>query len=410
MSGDLRGFYWPHAVPPKFQKLISPRPWYGSVPDPLRIESMSLKFIKHPMKVAIAGCLSVAFYAQAEIKIGVAGPFSGPNATYGAQYWKGASQAAEDINAAGGINGEKIVLVQGDDACEPKQAVSVANRLVDQDKVMAVVGHFCSSSTMPASEVYDEAGVLAITPGSTNPQITERGMKTMFRMCGRDDQQGAIAADYIIDKLKAKKVAIIHDKDTYGQGLADATKASLEKRGVKEVLYEGLSRGEKDFNALVTKIGALKPDVVYFGGCHPEAGPLVRQMREQGVNAAFFSGDCIVTEEMVTAAGGPQYTKGVYMTFGNDPRTIADGKAVIEKFRAGGFEPEGYTLYAYASVQTLAAAYKAAGKDNAKASDWLKANSVDTVMGKKAWDTKGDLKVSDYVVYQWDDQGKYHQL
>lgn len=371
---------------------------------------MSLKFRKHPMKVAIAGCLSVAFYAQADIKIGVAGPFSGPNATYGAQYWKGASQAAEDINAAGGINGEKIVLVQGDDACEPKQAVSVANRLVDQDKVMAVVGHFCSSSTMPASEVYDEAGVLAITPGSTNPKITERGMKTLFRMCGRDDQQGAIAADYIIDKLKAKKVVIIHDKDTYGQGLADATKASLEKRGVKEVLYEGLSRGEKDFNALVTKIGALKPDVVYFGGCHPEAGPLVRQMREQGVNAAFFSGDCIVTEEMVTAAGGPQYTKGVYMTFGNDPRTIADGKAVIDKFRAGGFEPEGYTLYAYASVQTLAAAYKAAGEDNAKASDWLKANSVDTVMGKKGWDSKGDLKVSDYVVYQWDDKGKYHQL
>ncbi|THD39860.1 branched-chain amino acid ABC transporter substrate-binding protein [Pantoea sp. R102] len=371
---------------------------------------MSLKFIKHPLKVVMAGCLSMAFYAQADIKIGVAGPFTGPNATYGTQYWKGASQAAADINAAGGINGEKIVLVQGDDACEPKQAVAVANRLVDQDKVMAVVGHFCSSSTMPASEVYDEAGVLAITPGSTNPQITERGMKTLFRMCGRDDQQGSIAANYILDTLKAKKVAVIHDKDTYGQGLADATKAALEKRGVKEVLYEGLSRGEKDFNALVTKIGAVKPDVVYFGGCHPEAGPLVRQMREQGVNAAFFSGDCIVTEELVTAAGGPQFTKGVYMTFGNDPRTIADGKAVIEKFRASGFEPEGYTLYAYASIQALAAAYKAAGKDNEKASDWLKANSVDTVMGKKAWDEKGDLKVSDYVVYQWDDKGKYHQL
>lgn len=135
---------------------------------------------------------------------------------------------------------------------------------------------------MPASEVYDEAGILTITPGSTNPQITERGMKDLFRMCGRDDQQGAIAANYMLDVLKAKKIAVIHDKDTYGQGLADATRAALAKRGTKEVLYEGLSRGEKDFNALVTKIGALKPDVVYFGGCHPEAGPLVRQMREQG--------------------------------------------------------------------------------------------------------------------------------
>ena len=371
---------------------------------------MSQKLLKLSLNVVIAGCFSAALSAQADIKIGVAGPFSGPNATYGAQYWKGASQAAEDINAAGGINGEKIVLVQGDDACEPKQAVAVANRLVDQDKVMAVVGHFCSSSTMPASEVYDDAGVLSITPGSTNPQITERGMKTLFRMCGRDDQQGAIAANFMLDKLKAKKVAVIHDKDTYGQGLADATKAALEKRGVKEVMYEGLSRGEKDFNALVTKIAQANPDVVYFGGCHPEAGPLVRQMREQGVKANFFSGDCIVTQELVTAAGGPQYTNGIYMTFGNDPRQIPDGKAVIDKFRQGGFEPEGYTLYAYASIQALAAAYQGAGKDNEKASEWLKSHDVPTVMGKKAWDGKGDLKVSDYVVYQWDDKGKYHQL
>lgn len=211
---------------------------------------MSLKLKTMTLHVVIAGCMSMAFYAQADVKIGVAGPFTGPNATYGAQYWKGASQAVADINAAGGIKGEKIVLVQGDDACEPKQAVAVANRLVDEAKVSAVVGHFCSSSTMPASEVYDEAGILTITPGSTNPQITERGMKDIFRMCGRDDQQGAIAANYMLDVLKAKKIAVIHDKDTYGQGLADATRAALAKRGTKEVLYEGLSRGEKDFNAL----------------------------------------------------------------------------------------------------------------------------------------------------------------
>ena len=165
----------------------------------------------------LIGCLGTAFSAQADIVIGVAGPFSGPNATYGDQYWRGASQAAADINAAGGIKG-KNQAGAGDDACEPKQAVAVANRLVDQDKVSAVVGHFCSSSTMPASEVYDEAGIIAITPGSTNPQITERGMKTMFRMCGRDDQQGAIATNYMLDTLKAKRIAVIHDKDTYGRG------------------------------------------------------------------------------------------------------------------------------------------------------------------------------------------------
>lgn len=372
---------------------------------------MSQTFYKKGfLALAVATALGVSSYVQADVKIGVAGPMTGANAAFGEQYMKGAQAAADKINAAGGVNGEKIVLVKGDDACEPKQAVAVANRLVDQDKVIGVVGHFCSSNTIPASEVYDEAGVIAITPGSTNPQVTERGLSAMFRMCGRDDQQGAIAANYILDVLKAKKIAVIHDKDTYGQGLADATRAALAKRGTKEVLYEGLSRGEKDFNALVTKIGALKPDVVYFGGCHPEAGPLVRQMREQGVQAKFFSGDCIVTQELVTAAGGPQFTDGVLMTFGQDPRTIAEGKTVIEKFRAGGFEPEGYTLYAYASVQAIAAAYNAVGTDNTKASEWLKNHSVDTVMGKKAWDSKGDLKVSDYVVYKWDDKGKYHQL
>jgi branched-chain amino acid transport system substrate-binding protein len=173
---------------------------------------------------------------------------------------------------------------------------------------------------------------------------------------------------------------------------------------------EGLSRGEKDFNALVTKIGAQKPDVVFFGGCHPEAGPLVRQMREQGVQAKFFSGDCIVNEEMVTAAGGPQYTNGIYMTFGKDPRLIPDGKAVIEKFRAGKFEPEGYTLLLCLRTGHCRSLQGHRRQGLGQSQRVAKANSVDTVMGKKAWDSKGDLKVSDYVVYQWDDKGKYKEV
>ena len=355
--------------------------------------------------------MGLSSFALADVVIGVAGPHTGPSASFGEQYWRGASQAAEDINAAGGINGEKIKLVKADDSCEPKQAVAVANRLVDQDKAVAVVGHFCSSSTIPASEVYDEAGVIVMTPGSTNPVVTERGMKEVFRMCGRDDQQGVVAADYMVDTLKAKKIAIIHDKDTYGQGLADAAKAELASKGVTPVLYEGLTRGEKDFNALVTKIRASGAEVVYFGGLHPEAGPLVRQMREQGLTATFISGDGIFTEELVTTAGGPQYTNGVMMTFGADPRKAEAGKAVVEKLRASGFEPEGYTLYSYAVVQAFAQAFNAVGStDSAKASEWLKSHPVETVMGAKEWDAKGDLKVSDYVMYQWDDKGQYHQL
>ena len=374
---------------------------------------MSQTFYKKGfLALAVAAALGVSSFVQADVKIGVAGPMTGANAAFGEQYMKGAQAAADAINKAGGINGEQIKLVAGDDACEPKQAVAVANRLVDQDKVIGVVGHFCSSNTIPASDVYADAGVIMITPGSTNPQVTERKLDAVFRMCGRDDQQGIVAGDYIVDVLKGKKVVVINDKDTYGKGLADATSAQLTKRGVKPILEEGLTRDEKDFSALVTKIRSLGADVVYFGGLHPEAGPLVRQLREAGLkDVKFMSDDGVVTDELVATAGGPQYVDGVYMTFGADPRLLPDSKAVVEQFRKAGTEPEGYTLYAYASVQALADAFNGAksnkGEDAAK---WLKAHPVETVMGKKEWDAKGDLKVSDYVVYQWDKDGKYHQL
>ncbi|WP_020396188.1 branched-chain amino acid ABC transporter substrate-binding protein [Thiolinea disciformis] len=363
-----------------------------------------------PLAVLVTGILAGTFANAADdvIKIGLAGPLTGSNAAFGEQMLKGAEAAAKAINDAGGIDGKKIEVVKGDDACEPKQAVAVANRLVDSDKVSAVIGHFCSSSTIPATEVYAEANILSITPASTNPKVTERDMKSVMRTCGRDDQQGIVAAEYMINKLKAKKVAVIHDKDTYGQGLADAAKDALNKAGVKEVLYEGLTRGEKDFNALVTKIKAAEADVVYFGGLYSEAGTLLRQLREQGSKAVFVSGDGIVSDQMVTAAGGPQFTVGVRHTFGRDPMTIAESKAVVEEFNKAGYKPEGYTLYSYASMQAIAEAMKAAKTtDGDKLADWLKKNGASTVMGKKEWDDKGDLKVSDYVIYQWDKDGKY---
>lgn len=360
----------------------------------------------------LCASMTLSGVAMAEVlKISVAGPHTGAYAAFGEQLWRGAEQAAKDINAAGGINGKTLELVKSDDACEPKQAVAVANRAIDVDKVVGVVGHFCSSSTMPASDIYADADILMVTPASTNPQITERGLPMALRMCGRDDQQGAVAGDYIINKLHAKRVAIIHDKDTYGQGLADATRAHLNKNGLTEVLYEGLTRGEKDFNALVTKIRSLDTDVVYFGGLHSEAGPLVRQMREQGVNAVFISGDGIVSEDFATAAGGNKFVKDVHMTFGADPRKNAAGKSVIEEFRAANYEPEGYTLYSYASVQVIAAALKGSGSTSGeKMGAWLKKNPVETAMGTKAFDAKGDLEVSDYVMYKWDDKGQYAEV
>ncbi|MBF0154994.1 MAG: branched-chain amino acid ABC transporter substrate-binding protein [Magnetococcales bacterium] len=365
--------------------------------------------------VAFSAALgALAFVTSADgaeaIRIGVAGPLSGSYAAFGEQLWRGAEQAAKDINAAGGVNGRPIELIKADDACEPKQAVNVAHRLVDAERVKAVIGHFCSSSTIPATEVYAEAGILGITPASTNPKVTERNLPTIFRACGRDDQQGGAGAEYVVNILKAKRIAIVHDKDTYGQGLADAMKARLHALGGKEVLYEGLTRGEKDFNALVTKLKSQLVDAVYFGGLHAEAGALVRQMREQGLQAPLISGDGIVSQEFVASAGGPRFVEGVFMTFGRDARKIYTGRQVVDKFRKAGYEPEGYTLYSYATLQAIVAAMAATRSEQGEVlARWLHGNTVDTVMGSKAWDAKGDLKVSDYVMYRWTPDGKYQE-
>lgn len=357
-----------------------------------------------------AACLlgTTGVLAQAVYKIGVAGPMTGGIAAYGEEMRKGAQLAAEDINAAGGINGKKVEIVIGDDACEPKQAVTVASRLIERDKVNVVVGHFCSSSTIPASEAYAEADMLMITPASTNPKVTERKMPNVLRTCGRDDQQGLVAGNYIVDVLKSKRIVLIHDKDTYGQGVANATQAQLNKRGVKEIMYEGLTRGEKDYNALVTKIKSANADLIHFSGLSSEAGTLLRQVREQGINTQFMVTDGAVEDTFAVAAGGKPVLKGVLVTFGEDPRLIPDGKAVVEKFRKGGFEPAGFTLYTYAGVQVAAAALKGGNVTSGAAmAKWIKDNPVQTILGKKSWDTKGDLTSAAYVVSAYKDDGTY---
>ena len=227
--------------------------------------------------------------AWAEVVIGVAGPITGPNAAFGAQLQKGAEQAAADINAAGGINGEQIRIVVGDDVSDPKQGISVANKFV-ADGVKFVVGHFNSGVSIPASEVYAENGILEITPAATNPVFTERGLWNVFRTCGRDDQQGGIAGAYLAEKFKDAKIAVVHDKTPYGQGLADETKKAMNAAGVTEVMYEGVNVGDKDFSALIAKMKEAGVSIVYWGGLHTEAGLIIRQLADQGVKATLRLG------------------------------------------------------------------------------------------------------------------------
>ena len=350
--------------------------------------------------VAVAAMFALAGSASAQIKIGVAGPITGPNAAFGAQLKNGAEQAAADINAKGGINGQQVQIVVGDDVSDPKQGVSVANKFVG-DGVKIVLGHFNSGVTIPASEVYAENGVLMISPSATNPKVTDRSLWNVFRTCGRDDQQGEVAGKYIASALKGKKVAIVHDKTTYGKGLADETQKAANKAGVKEVLYEGVNTGEKDFSALVSKIKSSGAEIVYWGGLHTEGGLIVRQMRDQGVNATMMSGDGIVSDEFASIAGPA--VEGTLMTFPPDPRKRPEAAAVVKAFEAKKFNPEAYTLYTYAALEVVAAAAaEAKSLDPKKIAETLKNGKTwPTVIGGLAFDKKGDITRPDYVMYTW---------
>jgi branched-chain amino acid transport system substrate-binding protein len=366
---------------------------------------------KFALPLIAAAALAVTYgasSAMADITIATAGPITGDLAEFGAQMKSGAEQAVADINAAGGVLGEQLKLEVGDDACDPKQAVAVANDLVSKGVVL-VAGHFCSGSSIPASAVYHEEGVLQISPASTNPKFTEdpaaAGWGTVFRTCGRDDQQGSFAGPWIAEHFKGKNVAIIDDKSAYGKGLADLTKEAMNAAGVTEVVHESITAGEQDYTALVSKLKAAKVDVIYFGGYHPEAALIVKQSREQGLNAQLLSGDSLNTQEFATLAGPAG--DGVMFTNAAEARNLPSAKAAVEKFRANGFEPEGYTLATYAAIQVWAAAVTKAGSTDAAAvAEAIRSGPTDTVIGSLSFDDKGDLTTSTYVWYEFQG-GKY---
>jgi branched-chain amino acid transport system substrate-binding protein len=363
------------------------------------------------LALALGLGLALVGSAQAQVKFGVAGPLTGGSAAFGAQLKQGVEQAVEDINAAGGILGQKIELEVGDDRGDPKEGVSVANKFA-ADGVKFVIGHFNSGVTIPSSEVLQDNGILAITPAATNPRVTERNMWNIFRVCGRDDQQGGMAGGIIADKYKGKRIAIVHDKTTYGQGLAEETRKVLHAKGIKEVMYEGVNKDDKDFTALVSKLKAANPDLVYWGGLHDTGGIILRQMRDQGLRAPMMGGDGIADDEFAAIAGPG--AEGTLMTFSPDPRTNPKNKEIVELFRKNrGFEPQAYTLYSYASMQVIKqAAEEAKSLDPKKVAEVIRSGRpFDTVLGTLSFDKKGDVsdkgylidgkKKDRYVLYTW---------
>ncbi len=355
--------------------------------------------------VAMSFGMAMTSAALADIVIATAGPMTGQYASFGEQMKAGAEQAVADINAAGGINGEKLVLEIGDDACDPKQAVAVANQMVGKG-VVFMAGHFCSGSSIPASAVYAEEGIIQISPASTNPKFTdERPGPGTFRVCGRDDQQGQVAGEYLAKNFGDKNIAIINDKTAYGKGLADETQKYMEAAGKKPTLVESYTAGEKDYTALVSKLKQENIGVLYVGGYHTEAGLMVRQMRDQGMDTILVSGDALVTDEYWAITG--DQGEGTLMTFSPDPRKNEVAAPVVAEFKEKGIEPEGYVLYTYAAVQAWADAVKAAGSTDYDAViAALDEGTFKTVLGDLSFDDKGDVTLPGYVFYEWS-KGKY---
>jgi len=249
---------------------------------------------------------------------------------------------------------------------------------------------------------------LMISPGSTNPKLTDAGRWDIFRICGRDDQQGLVAGRDLAKLFPGKRIAIVDDRQTYSQGLGDETRKALNVAGVKEALDDTVTPGEKDYSALVAKLKQANIDVLYYAGYPVEAGSIVRQMKEQGLSTIMVSGDAIVSRDF-WAITGPS-GEGTMMTFAPDPTRDPKNAAVVQRLRAAGRLTDGYPLFSYAALQAWAdAATKAGTLDPRKVAEQLHAGTFDTTRGLVKFDAKGDVQGSNYVLYRWHD-GVYHEL
>jgi len=348
----------------------------------------------------IAGCQK----KSDSVKIGVAGPMTGDQSKMGTDFKNGVSLAVEEWNAKGGVLGKKIELIIGDDQHDPKQAVSVANKIVN-DGAVGIIGHFNSSCSIPASDIYNRGSLPMISPGSTNPQFTEKGYKGVFRVCGRDDQQGKVGADFVNSQLKLKKVGVIHDKTTYGQGLADEFKKALGDK-VEIVFYGGIIQGDKDFKGVLTTIREKKPELIFFGGIYPEMGLLVRQSRELGITTPFMSGDGSIDAKFIEIAGA-QAAEGTYLTFSPDPKNIPSARDVISRYNMKFGEIGPYSIYAYDAANIMLSAIKEANTtEGTKVIEKLHALEFAGAVGKIKFDDKGDVTAPPYVVWTTKD-GKF---
>jgi branched-chain amino acid transport system substrate-binding protein len=335
------------------------------------------------------------------IRIGVAGPHSGDLASYGIPTTRAAELYVKELNAAGGILGRQIELINSDDVCKPEIAVNTANKLVSE-KVAFVLGHICSGATKAALGTYKDAGIAVMSPSATNPALTKSGeYPNFYRTIAPDDAQAKLASDFTIDTLGAKKIAVIHDKGDYGKGFAEFAKLFIEEGGKAEVvLFEGVTPGAVDYTAVVQKIERAGSEAVIFGGYHPEASKIITAMKKKKVNAAFVSDDGVKDDTFIKVAG--EFAEGGYATGPKDNSANAlNQKAIADHKAAYNEDPGAFYIEAYSAVIAVTEAMKAAGStDYAAVTEALKNNWVETPIGKIKFDERGDAIGAGFSVYQ----------
>jgi branched-chain amino acid transport system substrate-binding protein len=340
------------------------------------------------------------------IRIGAAGPMTGDQSKMGVDLRNSVELAVSEWNAKGGVLGKKIVLISGDDQADPKQAVSIANKFVNQ-KVVAVVGHWNSSCSIPASKYYNDSNIVMISPATTNPQLTLQGFKKVFRVCGTDDQQGQVAAEYVLKTLHPRKVAIIHDKTAYGQGLADYFKKALGDK-IQVVYYGGIIQRDPDYKAVLTTIKENKPDFYFFGGIYPEAGRLVRQAKEIGMNIPMITGDGVFDPTFINIAG--KSAEGTYVTFGKEPTGLASAKSFMDNYKAKYGDPGPYSIYAYDAANIILSALdETKTTDGVRISQYISRTTFHGAFGDISFDKNGDVTKAPYVIWQVKDE-KFQQM
>jgi branched-chain amino acid transport system substrate-binding protein len=344
--------------------------------------------------------------ADADIRIATAGPMTGDYAWAGDRYQRGAGLAVEDLNAKGGVLGQRVELIVGDDFCDPDQAVTLARKLAS-DGVVFVAGHWCSHASIPASKVYEEAGILQIAPGSASAKLTDEGGPNVFRVCGRDDRQGAKVADYLADHWAGKGVAILDDGTTWGKGVADGVRRRLNERGVRVALDEAYAPGQAEFSELISRMQAAGIGVVFVGGYHREAGLILRQAHDRGYDLRLIANSAMALEDFPMIAGPA--LEGTLMAAMTDTRDSPQAADVVARFHAEGYEPLGYTLYTYAAVQVWAQAVAAAGSlDLAAVIEAMHGREFATVLGRIGFDAKGDVTgFEPWGWYVWQADGTY---